>query len=304
MKKFLKFAVSLLIITLVVSNANFTVLRKGLESISFLAAGAIIVTYFVGQVLSLIKWWLIINIPAIPIFSIFKYYFFGMFTNYFGLGLVGGDVARSVLLISNHQISKSKAFGSVLVDRIHGLAILALIGTVAQVVNPNLIQDVKLIFLSPAILIGITLFLVFIKTFNISIFGKYAERIENFRSNIPNTFSSIFKVSFLSFLSHGCQILIHYFIAISLGLDIPITIWFIAVPVVNLLSSLPIAWNGLGVREFSYAYLLAPSFLSKEQAVVFGAIWLFANLVNSAIGGLFSFSINGNKENISEKQIV
>ena len=56
----------------------------------------------------------------------------------------------------------------------------------------------------------------------------------------------------------------------------------------NIASSLPISWQGLGIRENSYIFFLtaAPAIVSKEQAVAFGALWLLAVTVSSAIGGI------------------
>ena len=35
----------------------------------------------------------------------------------------------------------------------------------------------------------------------------------------------------------------------------------------------------------SYVFFLAPLFLSREQAIAFGAMWFFAMAISSAIGG-------------------
>jgi hypothetical protein len=55
---------------------------------------------------------------------------------------------------------------------------------------------------------------------------------------------------------------------------------------VNIASSLPISWQGLGVREYAYNKFLVPAFLSTEQVVIFGALWLCSIMALSAIGGV------------------
>ncbi len=55
---------------------------------------------------------------------------------------------------------------------------------------------------------------------------------------------------------------------------------------INILSSLAISWNGLGVRENGYLFFLAPLFISREHAIAFGVMWLLAMAISSAIGGL------------------
>lgn len=61
----------------------------------------------------------------------------------------------------------------------------------------------------------------------------------------------------------------------------------VAIPFVNILGSLPISWQGLGVRETAYIFFLS-SYLSNEQAVAFGAMWFLGVTVSSAIGGVVS----------------
>ena len=74
--------------------------------------------------------------------------------------------------------------------------------------------------------------------------------------------------------------------AAGFGSHIPWHVLLVTIPVVNILSTLPISWNGLGMRENGYVFFLAPLILSREEAVAFGAMWLFAMTVSSAIGGL------------------
>ena len=87
---------------------------------------------------------------------------------------------------------------------------------------------------------------------------------------------------------HIVQISLHAAMARGVGATIPWATLFIVIPLVNIASSLPISWNGLGVREKSYTYFLtaAPAIVTNEQAIAFGALWLMAMTVTSAIGGI------------------
>ena len=76
--------------------------------------------------------------------------------------------------------------------------------------------------------------------------------------------------------------------AYGLGVSIPWSVLLVVVPFVNIVSSLPISWMGLGVRENAYIFFLTPLFLSSEQAIAFGALWLLAVTVTSGIGGMLS----------------
>jgi len=73
------------------------------------------------------------------------------------------------------------------------------------------------------------------------------------------------------------------------GIQISWAYLFIIIPFVSILTTLPISWNGLGVRENAYVFFLAPLILTAEQAIAFGAMWLLAVTVASVLGGITAF---------------
>jgi hypothetical protein len=96
----------------------------------------------------------------------------------------------------------------------------------------------------------------------------------------------LIKISLLSIVFHLSQISLHAVMAAALGVSVPWPLLLVAVPFINILATLPVSWNGLGVRERAYVFFLVPSVLQAEHAVAFGAMWLLAVTVSSAIGGV------------------
>src|SRR5690606_28499487 len=92
-----------------------------------------------------------------PYSAALKSYFIGQFVNCFGLGVVGGDVTRG-LLLAHGRPQKTPAIASVVADRLHGLAILSLICTVSLLIydkdylTPSL--HYLLLFITAAIIAG------------------------------------------------------------------------------------------------------------------------------------------------------
>jgi uncharacterized membrane protein YbhN (UPF0104 family) len=78
----------------------------------------------------------------------------------------------------------------------------------------------------------------------------------------------------------------------ALGVTVPWPTLLVSIPFVNVLSNLPISWQGLGVRENGYAFFLVPNSLDYEQALAMGVIWLFAVTSSGAIGGLLSLGLS------------
>lgn len=292
-KSLIKLALSAAMIWLVASSVNTATLKRTFQSIPPLSVVLIILGYTAGQIMSSFKWWTIVRAGGIPssYTTALKAYFIGMFVNCFGLGMVGGDVARGVL-VSQGLPKKAEGVTSVVADRIHGLTVLSIIALITSVaigndrVPPELLWCLLLLTIG-FILAWLTIPVVlrnipFIK--NSSIGHKLGELERVFPHN-PRTLTVI---TGISAIFHTTQILLHVLIADAVGVSIPLATLFVVIPFVNIASSLPISWNGLGVRENSYIFFLttAPAIVSKEQAFAFGTLWLVAVTATSAVGGL------------------
>lgn len=75
-------------------------------------------------------------------------------------------------------------------------------------------------------------------------------------------------------------------IARGLGVVLPLSVWFVVVPMIMLAMVVPISINGVGVREGGMAMLLAPHAVPSEQAVAIALLWFMGTIVSGLIGGL------------------
>lgn len=81
-------------------------------------------------------------------------------------------------------------------------------------------------------------------------------------------------------------ILVYYLIGLAFGLKIGLGPLIIIVPVVMILTFLPISINGIGVREGAFVYLLAQLQVTPEKSLAIAWIIYLASLFYSLIGGL------------------
>ena len=288
----IRLALSICMLGLVLSFAKFDKLTTVLFSIPWYIVLSVIVGYTIGPVLNCFRWLLFARSAGIKssYAHAIRAYFIGAFVNAFGLGTVGGDVTRAMMLAGNQPV-KAAAFASVAADRLHGLAMLALIGSVSAMfantehLHPQLLAALSL--LAPAIILG----WIFGPWFLRKVWtrpGKIHAKLQQALNAFPRKVSVLLFVSFLSLLFHLTQISLHMLMAYGLGVSIPWGVLLVVVPFVNIVSSLPISWMGLGVRENAYIFFLSPLFLSHEQAIAFGALWLLSVTVASGIGGIVS----------------
>jgi uncharacterized membrane protein YbhN (UPF0104 family) len=291
-KSLLKIALSALMLILVVRVINYDKLAAVMTNLSLEAVCMIIILYALGQVMSALKWWILLNKSGLHVSfrKTLKSYFIGMFVNCFGLGTVGGDLSRA-LLVSTGEESKITAISSVIADRAHGLAVLATIGSCAALIFGSTLLAPE--YMMTMIAVGIcTISGWFIGPIIVRKFlpsnHRFRNKMEEVLRVFPNQKRVLLLMTGISFLFHVLQISLHYVMGYFLFLDLPLKELFVIIPLINILSTLPISWNGLGVREKAYQTFLAPTLISNEHALAFGALWLLSVTVCSAIGGLFA----------------
>lgn len=270
--------------------------------------------YSLGQCLSALKWWLLVRASGIEasFVSAIKAYFMGMFANCFGLGVVGGDVARALLLGGE---KKSKALATVAADRVHGLFSLSFLGAVAGFLlwlssdySQNPVYLTLLICISGGLLV-----MWFLGPYIVTLIPgehKILRKVRDLSLAFPKSPGVLIVATLLSMIFHCSQLALYFIMGLSFGVKIPLEYIAVAIPLTNIVSTLPITWNGLGVRENALSFFLVPAVISSTQSVAFGAIWLAAVMITSAIGGILAFwskdfrgVIEGNAEDLKAEDL-
>lgn len=292
-KSLIKLVLSILMVGIVLRSVNFDNLRATFMTMPPATVILVVVGYTLGQLLSSIKWWTIAYRGGIKTTypAALKAYFIGMFLNCFSFGMLGGDAARGIL-VAQGQPKKTEGLASVVADRIHGLIVLSCIALITSAimgrdrVAPDLIRLLLLLVVgcTAGWLAGPWLLprLPYIKN------SRLGAKLQQVVAIFPRDPKTLAIITGISIVFHLTQISLHAFMAAGMGIEIPFTTLLLVIPFVNIVCSLPISWNGLGVREKAYTYFLAtaPAIVSYEQAVAFGAIWLLAVTVSSALGGI------------------
>ena len=291
-KALIKIAVSIAMLYLVVRMVDFAELSKTLARIPLWVVFTIVFGYMLGQIISAWKWWLIARAGQVDssYWTALKSYFIGMYVNCFGLGIIGGDVVRGLLLADGKPV-KAPAIASVVADRAHGLAVLALLGTIATLIFG--LGTLAPVYSYILLVIGLCLVLgwflgpiIVLKV--VPPDNRFRQKIEEMNEVFPHKPSVILLVTIISAAFHLLHIALHAVMAYGVGATIGWSTLLVAIPFVNILSSLPISWNGLGVRENGYLFFLA-AVLTREEALAFGALWLLGIIVTSAFGGIAAF---------------
>jgi uncharacterized membrane protein YbhN (UPF0104 family) len=253
-----------------------------------------------GQVLYAWRWWLVLTVTGaeVSLSTAVRQYFVGIFVNNFLPSTVGGDVAKVYYIGRQHGYRAVVA--SVLVDRVLGLGILAMLATSAAWFST---PESPRLLASRIVVTGIAAGLVVVV--GLAIFGTgglarwlaplgpramaLASHAQQFRLDMaaPLTHPVIMGQAVLAVLTYFVGLTLVYLLFFTLHV-VPqpsAAALFAVVTTTAVLSNVPISLNGLGVREQLHVWLLAPLGVPAEVALAISLL-MFAHLLVASVLGL------------------
>lgn len=253
-----------------------------------------------GQVAYAWRWRVLLRAAGVPVSvgTVVRQYFVGIFVNNFLPTTVGGDVAKVVYLGQAHGYRTVAA--SVLVDRLLGLGMLAILATVALGMSPIYTRQFLFAHIAAGLIAAASLLLILLAATGtgglaarVAPFGRrtvqLAERLQRLRLEMAAPLHQP------AVLARAAVVVVGYTVAVTAVYlryaavqQSPVPSFFAMFAVVTataLLSNVPISLNGLGVREQLHAALLTPLGMSPESAVAISLL-LYAHLLVSSLIGL------------------
>ena len=194
---------------------------------------------------------------SMPIPLLTKYYFIGMFFNFFFPTVVGGDLVRGYYL-HKEGVSKKVAVSSMIVERVLGVVSLVCLSVFSLAGSFSLFRNTPL---------G-GIILVVVGTFTGAFFLLFSLKAESFVKRIfPKTLLHVVELGvrllqdirdyrkaprvlgsglLASLLIQVLGIYATYLMGVSLGCTVRLIYYFTLLPIVWLMSMIPVSLNGLG----------------------------------------------------------
>jgi uncharacterized protein (TIRG00374 family) len=238
----------------------------------------------------------------IPYRKAASYYFVGLFFNNFLPSNIGGDIAR-ISDASKHATHVSPVFSATLMDRLIGVLSIAFVAVLASFAAIDRLHMAA---------IYATIFLVFLVSLGLflSIFSRKVlmafewpfrvvgargveaaiARLMDELHGFKNQGSALVVAIAASTLVQITRILVHYTVGLALGVRVAMGSYFLFVPVLAALVSLPISLNGLGIREGAGVVLFQMAGMTNEQAFTVPFLTYLISVVISLLGGLIFLS--------------
>jgi uncharacterized membrane protein YbhN (UPF0104 family) len=88
----------------------------------------------------------------------------------------------------------------------------------------------------------------------------------------------------LSLFVQAANVVLVWWVGLALGVDVPAAYYWILVPMVTLLTLLPVSLNGMGIREGGTVLFLAPLGVNAGTALSLAFLW-FAVFTTAALVG-------------------
>jgi uncharacterized protein (TIRG00374 family) len=234
---------------------------------------------------------------VVSILSLTKYYFIGIFFNFFFPTVVGGDLARGYYLHSQ-GVSKKVTASSIIVERVLGVFSLVSLSCFSLVANVHFFHNTAItaiVVIAALCSVGAFFLLFYSRAENLvrrispkallntaELGIKLLEDIRGYRET-PQALVYGFCISLLF---QGLGIYATYLIGVSLGSSTTIVPFFTLLPIVWLISMIPVSLNGLGVREGAFVYLFALVGMQNEIAMAISLVFVLQGIVQGIIGSV------------------
>jgi uncharacterized protein (TIRG00374 family) len=300
--QFLKIAVSVFLIGWLLQRIGIENILNQFRSVT---AGWIIAAFLlftVSHFLGSFQWWLLLRSENIelPWKKTLGFYFIGLFFNNFLISSMGGDFFRiiDVRRISNNGTG---SVSTVFLDRFMGLVVLTGMTVFALpwiLIKGGFESTYQLLFIT--LLIGwfFLLFFFFNKSFakpfawlikkiipkRISVKAREVYRkIHNFGSKKK----LVLQVILISIGVQSARIIMHYLAGRSLGISISLLYFFLIIPVVAVMASLPVTIGGIGLRESTAVLLFGWAGVAGEITAPMEFLAYLIAIATSIPGGLY-----------------
>ena len=262
----------------------------------FLALGSMLFSNICGT----FQWNLILKYLDIhlPLRRAAAFYFTGLFFNNFLISFVGGDVVR-IYDVTRSSGKNSAAISTVLLDRLIGFIVLISLAFFGFLYTLGKLDSTVLLFSIPGIFVILIFVLLFLfnkpfakkfETFGLKItperFHSHIRKIYNSINYYGNNPKLLRKLFVIALLVQSARVFAHFALARSIGVSVNIFYFFLFIPVITLLISLPITIGGIGVREWSASELFRFASVAGEEAVLFEFLAYIVAITCSLPGGI------------------
>jgi uncharacterized membrane protein YbhN (UPF0104 family) len=234
-----------------------------------------------------------------------KIYFIGSFWGLFLPSNLAPDAVRVYLATRTRSHQTSEMFSSVFIDRFVGMAVLLGLAGIAVFILITLHQA-TLGFSASAVVIAGSLSLPAIfwlwgklpgpEALPFHMAGRFGEKFRKLYASCHayrQERGLLIKVALLAVISHTGAILMVYVLSLALGFRVGVLYFFLLVPLITVVTMLPVSLGGVGVQEGTFVYFFSLVGVPLSGALALSLLLRAISIVASLPGGFLSLSRGG-----------
>jgi glycosyltransferase 2 family protein len=254
----------------------------------------------IGHYICIYRWRMLMR-PLMPILSVgnlLGIYCIGLFFNMIFPTVIGGDVVK-MYYAGKPSNSYPQSFAAAFLDRDAGMLAMMIIACVAVLLYPVsvpgvpvslIIWSVFLLFILGNIAIFVPschrLLIDILRRLNLARIAKKIDLISNAFQIMGKQKAVLLWSLMISFANQLLVISVTWITALGLRMNISPRYFLIFVPVITLISMIPISLNGMGLREYSFQSLFGAIGVLPASCIALGIISSITLIITSVPGGV------------------
>jgi uncharacterized protein (TIRG00374 family) len=287
--------VSVCLLALLLFNLPLHDLWNTMRQVPILLWMLVVIAFIAGHIVGVFKWRLFINLGTnkLPVFTAFRCYFAGLFSNFFLPSAAGGDIIRAGLAIHYNGAKEAVIVGSVL-DRFldtSSLGVIILIGALfSRAALDRSDWSILLVLFVTIVAVIIATFIFVVLPIPSILPKKLIEFIKRIKDVIKRLVRNPHRAILgflLAVLIQSSFVILSAILGKACGIELPLNVWFFAWPLAKLAAMIPISIGGLGVREMALAAFLNRFGIPLSSSVGLGLLWETVIVAGGIIGGFF-----------------
>lgn len=225
--------------------------------------------YFLTALIAGTRWWWLLRVNGtdVSLLETLRFTWIGIFFNTVVPGATGGDLIKALYIMKRCPGHRVPVLVSVIVDRVLGLGSLALLGAIVVLFALDRFADLALAIWGVIVGVGLLGTIAFSKRL------RQLVRLKWLLERLPHRLGHVLKLvdqavffyrhhkwviaaSLLAGVgNHVISVASVVLIGESLGVGLPTFEYFVLIPIINIVTALPIGPNGWGVGEALYKLL-------------------------------------------------
>ena len=293
----LRVTLSLLLLVVLLHKFDLSRIAETLLSANKGYMGAALGLYLVGIVICSFRWQVLLGSHdvSVPLRSLTALNFVGNFFNNILPGSISGDVVKMYQL-SRYSDRSDVAVSTVLMDRITGFMALFAIAAGAVPFAHELVPwetSVLILIIAVGMWGGMWVFTrgrwwkglrdrigLLDRLARTEKVGKVYRAMRTYDGLVTA------RVLGISLVFDASWIVVRYLIALALGVRLSVWYFLLFIPIISLVTLVPISFSGLGVREGAYVYLFSQVGVEAPTAISMSLAFYGLRLVGGIIGGV------------------